>query len=1208
MRLKSLRLSGFKSFADKTEFQFPDGITCIVGPNGCGKSNVVDALKWVLGEQRPTALRGSEMADVIFGGTAARKPLGMAEVSLLLDNSSRSLALDFEEIEVTRRLFRDGTSEYLLNRSPCRLRDLRELLMDTGSGPGAMSFMEQGRIDQILRESVDERRAVFEEAAGISKYKARRKEALRKLERVEGDLLRVTDVVAEKERTVRSLKIQAGRAERYQALVDEMKGKRLVLALHRYSTLLDERSAASSRVSELSGAEEAARAQVREAFQACRNGEEELESRRSLIVRREQEVASLQTTADTAREKGAFAARLASELDGKIRWYVGEIETAASRLLELTEARERVDGERSAADAERASREARLAEAESAVDAARRDTHERRAAAAKLAEKAFENLGRQSRLASQRSRCEAESRSLEDRSARLAARAESIAVESADAARRLETAEIAGVESAARLEDSAAGVAAGDARIAELEARVRKEREALSALDRESSAARSRADVLRVLETRMEGVAEGTKRFLEAARKNDPALPRIRGMLADLLTTAADRASAVESALGACASAVVVETLEDAERCVAYVRERKLGRCVFLPLDAASPVAAVPGALSAAVTCSDDLRAAVDALLGESVAVTSIDEARTARRGGGAARVRAILADGTVIEPSGAVAGGGAAGGSGILQRKSELRDVQSKLDELVRRLDDARTECAATEAALADARRAAAAAREALRAAESAAIRAKSESDRARNDMQRLAGERGRIDKESADVTAEFSRAAGELAGLAAEIAQCAADQKEAEARRTEASRLQDEAEQVLRATEDRRMEARVGLASVSERCASLAARATAVQREIGDLDASTVEARRELAACEKRKLESEERCREAQKAMEQAQRQREVLVQDLAVLRHEASQAHTSLEKRRALLEEFETAASKVTHELNRFRMQENEARLRVENLLERIRDELGMDLEAERARRAESPAPEAEGAPVYATGPAPTLAELESLESEVLEIKGRIERMGAVNLEALSQLTEAEREAQSLRAQLEDLTKSRESLLQAVRKIDQESRAMFEATFHTVRANFQEMFRKLFGGGKADVFLTEGQDILEAGIEIVAKPPGKEQRSISLLSGGERTMTAVALLFAIYLAKPSPFCLMDEVDAALDETNIDRFVNVLTGFAEQSQFVIVSHNKRTVAASSTIVGVSMPEPGVSRKLAVRLDDLTDDGEIRASAAVSA
>ena len=1206
MRLKSLRLVGFKSFADRADFHFPDGITCIVGPNGCGKSNVVDALKWVLGEQRPGALRGSEMADLIFGGTATRKPVGLAEVTMVLDNSNGSVPVEYSEIEVTRRLYRDGTSEYLLNRAQCRLRDLRELLMDTGSGPGAMSVMEQGKIDQILKESVDERRAVFEEAAGIAKYKARRKEALRKLERVEADLLRVTDVVAEKERLVRSLKIQAGRAERYQALVDEMRGKRLVLALHKYGQLIEERGAAAARVADLATAEETARDGVRAALADSRRVEEELESRRQLISAKEQETSSLQNQADTAREKSAFAARLASELDGKIRWYIGEIESSASRLEELAGVRDEVENARVAADAERIERRQAVADAEKGIEAARTAAHERRAGAQKLAERAYENLSRQSRLGSLRSKLDAEALGLADRDARLKRRLATLEDEVAKARQRLETSESEAKTASLSREDAAAALAAGEQRIVEFETKLRGLRDAVGTIDREVSATRSRVDVLRSLEARMEGVGDGPRRYLEAAKKGDSALPKVRGILAELVETDAAAATDVETALGPYAQALVVDTMDEAERAVRAVRDRKLPRCVFLPLDTVrSAVAAAASAaprLLDAVRCAEDVRPAVAALLADTVPAPDFAAARSARDAN--PHLRVVLSDGTLIDSIGAVSGGGAAGGAGILQRRTELRDLSSKLEEALVRLDAARSELSATESSLGDARKDVARSRETLRTADAAFHRAKSDTDRARADTQRLAGERSHIEREAAEIEIEVARVRDAAAKAQDESERIAAEQAETEAARVDAAKKLDHAEHALRAAEDRRSDARVHLASVSERCASLDARAQAVLREIGDLEETVRDAKSELSECEKRKADAEEKGREAQKAFEQAHKRREVCVQELAVLRHEASASHSALDQRRSLLAGLEAEAQKVSHELHRFRMQENEARLRVENLIERARDELQADLsQAWEERRAQAPDAAGPG-PVYAATASPTPSELEALETEVADLRARIEKMGAVNLEALTQLQDADREATSLRTQHDDLVRSRESLLQAIKKIDQESRVLFEETFQKVRANFQEMFRRLFGGGKADVFLTEGQDVLEAGIEVIAKPPGKEQRSISLLSGGERTMTAVALLFAIYMAKPSPFCLMDEVDAALDENNVDRFVGVLREFSQQSQFLIVSHNKRTISAAGTIFGVSMPEPGVSKKIAVRLDDIADDGQLAPAA----
>ncbi len=1210
MRLKGLKLQGFKSFADRTEFTFADGITCIVGPNGCGKSNVVDAVKWVLGEQRPGALRGDDMTDVIFGGTVQRKPLGFAEVSLVFDNEDKKIAIDFAEVEVARRLHRDGTSEYLLNRAPCRLRDLRELLMDTGSGPGALTFMEQGRIDQILKESLQDRRLVFEEAAGIAKYKARRKESLRRLERVESDLLRVSDIVTEKERLVRSLKIQAGRAERYQALVDEMKKKRLVLAMHRYGSLLGEREAATSRVAELTTQEEAARAQVKEALASCRQIEDDLESRRKAVSRTEQEIASLDGQSEAAREKSAFAARLAAELDGKIRWYVGEIESAAERMKDLAGVRDESAESLESALSERDERRTALCLAEKQVESARAAASEQRAAAQQLSNRSYAVLSRRSQLDSRRGKFEVEEQNLASQAERLARRLDVIAVESSASGERLVAAEAESNAAAERVREGAERLAAAEARVAALETELRAVRESVSSLDREVSASRSRVDVLKSLESRREGVGEGARKLLDEARKGAVELAGVRGILAEMIETDAADAAVVESALGTLASAIVVATFEDAERAARFLDERRLGRCTFLPLDTVAPArAAVAGSIAERVRCADDLRPAVVALLGESVAVEDLATARARRaaaRDAGDVRLRAVTAGGAVLEAAGAVAGGGAAGGAGILQRRSELRDLKAKLDASVARLDAARAAMTTAERSLAETRREVTSSREAVRAAEGATFRARSEVERAKGDAGRAEAERERVARDLAEIDARRAKVRSESAGLEHESVLLAGEEAEIERARAAATGSAEAADAVLRAAEDARSDARVHLASVVERCSSLESRAKTVEREIAELESSVAEARLELVACEKRRGEADERGREAGKALEIAQKRRDRCIEELTLLRHQAAEAHTRLDERRKLYEVVETEAGSVAQELHRFRLRENEARLRVEGLIERIRDELAIDLtEAWTSHRAVA-ATGAGDTPVYAEPAEGAAAPLDpvAMETEITELKSRIERMGAVNLEALQQLQTEEAEARHLAAQHDDLTRSREALLSAIKKIDTESRELFIATFDAIRSQFQEMFRRMFGGGKADVLLEEGVDVLEAGIEIVARPPGKETRSIALLSGGERTMTAVALMFAIYLAKPSPFCLLDEVDAALDEANVDRFAAAVSDFSKQSQFIIVTHNKRTMSCADTIMGVSMPEPGISKKIAVRLEDVGEDGQLRKTA----
>ncbi len=1214
MRLKALRMTGFKSFAQKTELHFPDGLTCIVGPNGCGKSNVVDAIKWVLGEQRPKALRGSEMGDVIFGGTTTRRPMGMAEVTLVVDNSERRVKLDFEEVEVSRRLYRDGTSEYLLNKNRCRLKDIREVLMDTGSGPGAMTIMEQGRIDQILRESHHERRAVFEEAAGISRYRARRKESLRRLERVEADLLRLSDVVTEKQRLVRSLKIQAGRAERYQALIDEMRKKRLALAVHRYGKLLVEREDATARVIGLSTDEEAAREGVRTAVAACRSVEDDVETARTAASRLEQRIASLEGQAETAREKAAFAARLISELDGKIRWYTDEIESSAERLQEIDATRGAVAAELAATTTRRAAGQAEVVAAETRIAERAAGAAERRAAVEALERQAYESFARRSALESQRSRLEAEAQGLEARQRRQTERLTELRSEVETATeRRLAT---AAARDAAGETARTAGRALDESEheAARLEAELDVRREEAAALDSELSSLRSRIEVLDHLCRRMEGVAAGARKLVAAARDGHARLTGVRGLLVELIETDAADAAEVESALGAYASAVVVETFADAETAADVLVTDRLGRCVLVPLDGVRASApSVKGSLASRVRCDAALRDVVDALLGQTVRVETLEEARAARaRGATGSLLRVVTAGGAVLEATGAVTAGGESGGAGIVQRRSELRELTVRATELTTSSERARAARAAAQSAHDAARSALVESRDAARRADAAAQRARADDERAVSDAERHERERDVLATSLSLVDQDLERARAETFARGEEIERLTLTHDRVETDRTAAAAAHAESERALRESENERAEARVNLASVVERCASLEARSRAILDEVADLEEGVTEARSELVGCESRRHEAEERGKQAHGEMDRARAEREQSIISLAEVRHRLSDQRSRLEDQRKLLGELESQASDVARELQKFRLRQNEASLRVENLVERLQDELEVDLhsawESRKATAADSSDDEAVGEdaaaddevlPVYAE----PVFDAEAIEKDVQELKGRIGKMGAVNLEALEQLQSAEAAASSLLEQHDDLTRARQSLLDSIKRIDTESRELFLTTFEAVRAAFREMFRRLFGGGKADIFLDEGQDVLEAGIDIVARPPGKELRSISLLSGGERTMTAVALLFAIYQSKPSPFCLLDEVDAALDEANVERFANVVKEFSADSQFIIITHNKRTMGVAETIVGVSMPEPGVSRKIAVRLDQVDDDGEIRAA-----
>lgn len=1203
MRLKTLRLFGFKSFADKAEFDFPDGVTAIVGPNGCGKSNVVDAVKWVLGEQRPTALRGKDMSDVIFGGTEKRKPLGMAEVTLVFDNTDGALDVDFSEVEVTRRLYRDGSSEYRLNRRKCRLRDLRELLMDTGSGPGALTFMEQGRIDQILRESVADRRAVFEEAAGISKYKARRKECLRRLERVEADLLRVSDVVEEKQRLVRSLKVQAGRAERYQALVDELRAKRLQLAVHRYGLLFEQRRAAADRVSEFAEQEEAARMALQAALAAAQEAEGELDSARQVAARMEREIATLEGRSENAREKSVFAARLAAELDGKIRWYTDEIEGATERLEELTSVRQDLAGRAERAERQKSVQLDAVREVETRLNQARTTHRARRADVERLDRERLAAVSRQGSLGNRRSRLLAATESADARERRIEARLVEVGEEESELAERVRVAE-AERETADRASERARSEhARAESDVAEADASTAELRERVNALEVDVGSARSRVDVLRSLTERMEGVGEGARKLLASLAEHPIA--GVHGLLVDLLDVAPDRAGQLETALGDLASAIVVDDRPSLEQIAARVEAERLGRCAVLVLGHGTRRRESPTGLLAELGCEPRIAGRLSELLGEVRAVAGLADALDERGADASSGIVWVGADGSRTTSSGAVEIGGAGGGAGLLQRRAELAELEERLARDAERLSAAREALTTARVELQEARRTLTARRTELRTAEAELQRVTSQRDRIAGTGQAHERERERLAREMEQVETERARCSGELETVDADLAELAGRQLEIERARSDAEAVEERCRTDVERLESERSDARVELASVSERAASVAARLRGAEREARELEQDAAEARTELDAARERRADAVARGQAAKEELARTDERREQCLREVIELRHAVSQAQSALEERRKLAKELDAQAASVSRELQRFRLRENEARTRLEGLVERIAEELDVDLAEAWSSAAATGDDEPVSEESVSDEPEAEIEEepfdAEEVEALVGELKAKIGRMGAVNLEALSQLQTAEAEARYLEQQHGDLTRSRESLMQAVKRIDEESRELFQTTFETVRTHFRDLYRRLFGGGRADVFLEDGVDILEAGVQIVARPPGKEQRAISLLSGGERTMTAVALMFAIYMAKPSPFCLLDEVDAALDESNVDRFVAVLREFAVDSQFIVVTHNKRTMTAAGTIFGVSMPERGVSRRIAVRLEDVGPDGQLR-------
>ncbi len=1215
MRLKRLELFGFKSFADRMALDFSAPVTGIVGPNGCGKSNVVDAVRWVLGETRPTSMRGGEMTDVIFKGSASRPALSVAEVTLVLDNAENDLESRGSEVSVTRRVYRSGEGEYLIDGQVVRLKDVREMLYGTGLGSRGYSVLEQGKIDAILSANPLERRAIFEEAAGISRYRARKKETESRLERVQADCLRLDDVLGELERRRRSLKLQAGRAQRFVEAKEawHSEGKRLALhhahalcaelaaldgvlaaAEREAEALRESRAAAEQEITVRAGEQESLQASIERTNAASAEAAAEL---RGLDERRTQLSERAQAARRSAHEEGARAAELERRLSARLE----EARVSEERIRELEEGAREAE-QRAALLA----REVRTLEGN--LNALAR-AHEGQSAAV---------LKRLHARTTDQNHVQALERAgglLFERIGRAEARGEELRAQLA-AGRDEETErgrELASVVEALAVLEAERGAALGEAQGLESQ---RSDLEARrNALEVEIARLSSRAEALRDWEEERAGLETGARELYRAReRGEEPALSaELAGLLADHLHPDTRHARALDAALGARAQAVVARSTEAALSIVGWLRARSSGRVsLVLPVGAGAParpelpdeLSAHPDVLGRLDECArpePEYAALSGFLLGNALLVRDLAVALEL-----VARFpawRFVTAEGDLVDAAG-LSGGFQEVTHGPLGRRStaaeldgerareaeELATLERELERLGRHQNEKATHLRTLGVSLERSLE-----RRARLASGLEALRARLEElghalVLAEAEQAERVEERARLESELAEVRVRLAAGEDELTRERAALAEL------------EQSRAALEGERDQRARDESR--ARVEATSLVERLEGH--RRERVQRQ-----RAAEELRLELARSQRLALEQGASAEQGEAAaaallVERDQRleRRGELEQDLLVLRAREREARRVLEEARALREQQTSTLERALAGLGERRLERQRLELAREDVVRRAREDFALALE-------ELPpefSPEAELCAVGA---------LEALAQRVRALKESLDELGPVNLEAVAELSEVEERHGFLDAQRADLEDSRKTLTETVRRLNEESERKFLEAFGQIREHFKTIFRQLFGGGRADITLLEGQSVLDAGIEIMARPPGREVLPISLLSGGQRTLTALAILFAVFRAQPSPFCILDEVDAALDEANIGRFLGLLTDTVDETQFVVVTHNKGTMAACRMLYGVTMAVRGVSHVVSVELaqvDEIiptrrSEDGPAaRASSAASA
>ncbi len=1214
MYLKNLTVFGFKSFADRTSLNFLPGVTAIVGPNGCGKSNVADAIRWVLGEQSAKALRGGEMADVIFNGTDQRKPLGLAEVSLTIGGVDQEhlraagVELAYDEVTVTRRVFRDGGSEYFINKTPCRLKDIQQLFMGTGMGRASYSIMAQGNITQILSSKPDDRRLVFEEAAGITRFKAQKKEALRKLESTEQNLLRVVDLIREVKRQIVSLQRQAGKARRYKQYMAELQHLDTQLARHQFDLLQTEIGTRQARLEELRRAIDAGVDEVG-------RGEQELAELRAQLAGLERAISEsqqrgLELKAESERHESRihFDEERLRELAGQNAQALSDISQAEERRLaaeqELAALAERLDASSAKLETQReelAQRRQVLEQIETELrrqqDALRQAQSDTFAAAQQLTRVRNEintlDLQKQGN-AIRLEKLSAEKVQLEEERARLEQRLAEFARESA--AEKLDV-------QARRL-----SVEERQQRLREIQQQLGQIGQELDLLQRQQATQHSRRSVLQQLDASHEGFGSGTLAALKSAQS-------VLGTLADRIRVPAQFVSAVEAALGHHLQVVLAEQPEAAQQILADLNTNKRGRASIaslalrhgngtpagplLPPETAQRLAelqCVP-ALQA-VEAEDSVRPLLASLLGGTQIVPDLAAGTVAWRETHGA-VDFVTQSGDLLSRHGIFTGGSANGSgktpSSILGRKNEIADLEQQLAALAEQIADASrrkgalaSEQTALQASLQQAQTE-------LRAQEVAIATRQGEFNALQHAQRVLHQKIDTVVFEIQSLAVQEREGEGKRASLAAQLGQLETREAALQQRLAELNNSLEAQRQQRDAANGVLTEAKVALATEEQLCASFRNQRAPLEQRRRELTQFVEQRRREIDAVIQRKAQAEAEIAESRGRMDSLSHEREQQSLQTAELGRQRDTLSAEVNGREEALRGHRRQLTEWQDQRGALEVEVAQKQMSVQNLRERIQQKYQMNLDDVRSECITITFADEGPAKIVTLTPEEMAAagvstDWDAVAGQVTTLQQKIDEMGPVNLVAIEEYEETEQRHQFLTTQHEDLIKAKGQLVEVINRVNAQTKEMFTDTFNHIRENFRAMFVEIFGGGSADLYLVDEGDVLESGIEIVARPPGKQLRSISLLSGGEQTMTAVALLFAIYQVRPSPFCLLDELDAPLDESNINRFTRILQRFLAHSQFIVITHNKRTIAMGDVIYGVTMQEHGVSKIVSVK------------------
>ena len=1178
MYFKRLELVGFKSFAEKTRIKFEQGVTAIVGPNGCGKSNISDSIKWVLGEQSVKELRGSRMEDVIFNGTSSKEPINMAEVSLVLSNENKILPIDYDEIIITRRLFRSGESEYFINKIPVRLKDINDLFAGTGIGTSSYSIIEQGQIGLILSSKPEERRYIFEEASGITKFKMKKKEALRKLEHTENNLLRINDIITEVEKQIKSIERQAKKAERYKSEFESLKELDLEFSCFKYRNTNNELKAITMERRDFKIKEEEVLKIHSILSEDARLSKEAMQKVNEDIQKIQMEITELRSCADknsyTVRinlERMEELAHLAENLKKEVGILNGKLN---KRKIDL----ENFKNELMSIDAVKKDKERIIEEDENQIKAILKDIELFSHSVKEAKEKTVDLLALETKNKNELMKLGMEVQNKKTRSRRLKIEKENITKEKESLEIKLKDACDRMNWKDSELLAEKNNLSNFKIEIEHLENSIRTRENDIFNLKKAEESTRSRLGLLKEMDLKNEGF----QKSVLAIKEEDHNILSV----VDIIMSESGFENAVESVLGEFTQGLIVNEREEALRFIEFIKNRNLGRALFIinkDLGLVKP--RTPKFISNDCTpitnfikYSSKFEDIIFYLFKDAYLTNSYEDAD--RLYDEFHEYRFVTKDGYLKEGPKVMGGAVITAGASIIGRKENMQEMESQVYDTVRKIQIEIGKNKEDENKLT-------AFKEKYGHLESLLRNKESEHNSINVEIITILNEIKRANEEDAVINAELEDVSSTLDEIVKQGEELNLSLNKQE---SEYGAMQDEIasyenkikeksilkeESILKTANLKGEFAGIKI-SYDNICSNLEMRQSEYTDIKIDIESKNNQIRQSI---EKNRYLSEENIAllEEKKILE------EKMVEFKAELENLNERANAVMEQfsqKEAQLKEKENELEFIRNNIRDLEVKMSEINYRKMSLVERIKQAYETDISNFNIEIDEN-------------------TDWEDVKKRIEESKERLQGLGQVNLVAIEEHKELEERYQFLTKQREDLINAKESIHKVIVKINATTRQMFSDTFQKVQVEFRNYFRMLFGGGHAEVYLLDERDILESGIEIVARPPGKKLQNIMLLSGGEKSLTAIALLFAIFKVHPSPFCILDEIDAALDESNIDRFIRVLQEFVRMSQFILITHSKKTIQMADILYGITMAEKGISKIVSVRLTDHKEAGD---------